>query len=326
MISSTSQPQPPLFLSFLPHLFQQVLRPKLALLKAEAGLSDPLKLGAVLAAQPRALLAASLEKHLRPAVAFFTSEEAQGGLGMRKSTLARIAVKRPILLTYDREEQILPKVNFFKELGLTVSQIRAMVAASPDVLSIGIGNDLRPTVAWIQSIGITGPDLATLLAHHPTVFHNPLHVAKENVKLLKSSSGGEGPKGAAKDFPALKLSDAQAAKVMMGAPVLFRRLLTGKSMRAKLRYWSASEGLGKDFSELAEAPRFLERSLKSSAPRLEFAKRISSGSLPSNLAPFLEGPEGSFATEKLGAPGEEKAFEAFRKEWSKKSAAKWGLN
>lgn len=129
----------------------QVLRPKIDLLKREAGLSDPAKLGAVLAAQPRALLAASLERHLAPTVAFFTSSSSAegagvGGLGMRKSTLARIASKRPILLTYDKEEQIAPKVKFFTELGLTVPQIRGMVAASPDVLSIGIGNDLQPTV------------------------------------------------------------------------------------------------------------------------------------------------------------------------------------
>ena len=175
--------------------------------------------------------------------------------------------------------------------------------------------------AWIRSIGIDGKDLANLLAHHPTIFHNPLHVAKENVKLLKGD-GGEGAKGA-KDFPALKLSDAQAAGVMLGAPVLFRRPLTGKSMRAKLRYWSSSEGLGRGYPELAEAPRFLDRSLKSSAPRLEFAKRISSGALPRDIAALLEGPEGAFAREKLGAPGEEGAFEAFGREWSKKNAGKW---
>lgn len=64
---------------------------------------------------------------------------------MRRSTLARIAAKRPILLTYD-VGQLLPKVEFFGGLGLTAPQIRQMVAASPDVLSIGIGNDLQPTV------------------------------------------------------------------------------------------------------------------------------------------------------------------------------------
>lgn len=65
---------------------------------------------------------------------------------MRRTTLARIASKRPIVLTYDREEQIGPKIKFFAELGLSTAQIRGMVAASPDVLSIGIGNDLQPTV------------------------------------------------------------------------------------------------------------------------------------------------------------------------------------
>ena len=124
----------------------QVLRPKIALLKQEAGLSDPAKLGAVLSAQPRALLAASLDRHLRPTVSFFTSAENAGGLGMRRTTLARIATRRPVVLTYDKEEQILPKVQFFRDLGLSTSQIRQMVAASPDVLSIGIGNDLQPTV------------------------------------------------------------------------------------------------------------------------------------------------------------------------------------
>ena len=131
-----------------------------------------------------------------------------------------------------------------------------------------------------------------------------------------------------RDFPALKLSDQQAARVMLGAPVLFRRPLTGRSMLAKLRYWGSPPGeggIGRSFAELADAPRFLERSLKSSGPRLDFARKISSGALPRDLAPLLEGPEGAFARDKLGSPGEETAFEAFRLEWGKGSAGKWGL-
>ena len=131
----------------------QVLRPKLTFLKNEAGLSDPRKLGTVLAAQPRALLSASLDRHLKPTVEFFTADEGAGGLGMRKTTLARVAAARPILLTYDREEQLAPKVKFFTDLGLTVPQVRMMVAASPDVLSIGIGNDLQPTVVGFGDVG-----------------------------------------------------------------------------------------------------------------------------------------------------------------------------
>ena len=170
-----------------------------------------------------------------------------------------------------------------------------------------------------------------MLAHHPTIFHNPLHVAKENVKLLKGSSGSGDAAGAAankKDsfFPAMALSEAQAAQVMLGAPVLFRRLLIVASMRAKLSYWNASPekgGLGKAFPELASAPRFLERALKVTAPRLEFAKRISSGSLPRDIAALLEGPDDAFAREKLGAPGEEAAFDAFRSEWDRKHGGTW---
>jgi hypothetical protein len=152
-------------------------------------------------------------------------------------------------------------------------------------------------------------------------------VAQENVKLLKGSGGDGGGEGAARGFPAMRLSDAQAAGTMLGAPVLFRRLLTTASMRAKLRYWGApveEGGLGRGYSELAAAPRFLERALKVTAPRLEFAKKISSGSLPRDIAALLEGPDGAFATEKLGAPGEAAAFEAFKVEWEKKNGGKWG--
>ena len=74
---------------------------------------------------------------------------------MRRSTLARVAATRPIVLTYDKDEQILPKVQFFRDLGLSVSQIRQMVAASPDVLSIGIGNDLQPTVVRSSSFELS---------------------------------------------------------------------------------------------------------------------------------------------------------------------------
>lgn len=141
----------------------------------------------------------------------------------------------------------------------------------------------------------------------------------------RASPEAGGSKAAKNPLPPLGLSDAQAARVMLGAPVLFRRSLGSKSMRAKLRYWS--EGLSKSYAELSESPVFLERGLKSSAPRIEFCKRISSNSLPSNLAPLLEGPDAKFASEKLGSPGEEKAFKQFLVEWGKKSggAGKWGV-
>ena len=277
-----------------------VLRPKVGLLQQHAGLAGD-ALGGVLAAQPR-LLALSLDRHLAPTVAFFRSS-----LGLRASTLARIAAARPIILTYDVEETLKPKAAFFEGLGIDAAGLRKMLTASPDLLSIGVGNDLKPTVEYLKSLGITGADLAMLLVGHPTIFHCPLSVARENVATLKSQG----------------VSDAGVKTLLLGAPVLFRRALTSGSMQAKLKFWGT---IGKKPTDLPSAPRFLARSLpKTSGPRIEFAAKLASGKVPSDVSHLLDGTDEAFAAERLSAPGAAAEFLAFRKAWASANAAKYGF-
>lgn len=276
-----------------------VLRPKVGLLQSKAGLTGE-ALGAVLAAQPK-LLATSLDRHLAPTVDFF-----RAGLGLRASSLARIAAARPVILTYD-VDAMKTKAAFFEGLGIDAAGLRRMLTRSPDLLSIGVGNDLKPTVDYLKSVGITGTDLADLLVAHPTIFHCPLSVARENVATLKAAG----------------VSDAGVRTLLLGAPVLFRRSLASASMRAKLKFW---EAIGKKVADLPAAPRFLARSLpNTSGPRIEFAAKLASGAIPGDVSHLLDGPDDAFAAERLGAPGAAAEFLAFRKAWPAVNAAKYGF-
>jgi len=275
-----------------------VIRPKVALLQTEAGLTGP-QLGHVLAAQPR-LLTLSLERHLAPTVAYFRSS-----LGLRARTLARVATARPILLTYDVADSIQPKADFFAGIGVGPTGLKRMLTQSPDILSIGVGNDLKPTVDYLQSgLGVTGGALADLLTHHPTIFHCPLSVAKDNAKALAG----------------MGLDAAGVRAVLTGAPVLFRRSLAAKSMAAKLKFWADT---GRAPADLAAAPAFLQRSIKRSGPRLEFAAKHGGKSVP--VPALLAGPDDAFAGAALGAPGAAAEFLAYAAAWPAANAKKYGF-
>lgn len=275
-----------------------VLKPKVALLQGAAGLTGA-QLGRVLAAQPR-LLTLSLERHLAPTVHYYRS-----ALGLRARTLARVAAERPILLTYDVADVIQPKAAFFEGIGIGAPGLKRMLTKSPDILSIGVGNDLKPTVEYLQTgLGVKGKELADLLTHHPTIFHCPLAVAKEN----------------AKELAAMGLDAAGVRAVLTGAPVLFRRSLKSKSMAAKLKFWAAT---GRAPADLAASPSFLARSIKRSGPRLEFAAKAGGGG--KGVAALLAGPDAAFAADALGRPGAAAEFLAFAKGWPAANAAKYGF-
>lgn len=264
----------------LAHGLEGVIKPKVGLLLKEVVAGDGVALGAVLGAVPR-VLNASLEAGLGRTVGWLRTS-----LGLRASTLKRIALARPQILTYDVDKTLAPKLAFYtQELGIPVEGVRRMAGASPDVLAIGLGNDLRPTVAWLESLGFAkgSPALVDLLVHHPTIFHNPLETAKRNVKTLGEwGIGGEGVKA-----------------VLASSPSLFRISLASPSNASKLKYWDAAVGRPRP-AIATDAPNLFERSLpKTVGPRLD-AVKAAAGALPTNLRPLLDGRDAAWAAEHGG--------------------------
>ena len=144
---------------------------------------------------------------------------------------------------------------------------------------------------------------------HPTIFHCPLAVARENVATLTAAG----------------LDAAGVKAVLVGAPVLFRRSLGGAGMKAKLSFWAAK---GYKPTDLPSAPRFLSRSLaKTAGPRIEFAAKHGGGGrvAAADVAGLLEGSDEAFTAERLGAPGAAAEFLAFRKRWGAANAATYGF-
>ena len=261
----------------LAHGLDGVIKPKVGLLLDQVVCGDGAALGAVLGAVPRVLNAA-LETGLGRTVAWLRGPDT---LGLRASTLKRVAVARPQILTYDVDKTLAPKADFFtKELGIPLAGLRRMVGASPDVLVIGLGNDLRPTVDWLKGLGFApgSPALVDLLVRHPTIFHNPLETAKKNVRVL--GEWGVPAEG--------------VRSVLAASPSLFRRSLASPSNAAKLAYWEAAVGRGRA-AIATDAPNLFERSLaRVVGPRLD-AAAARGGGLPADLRPLLDGTDAAWA-------------------------------
>jgi hypothetical protein len=283
----------------LAHGLEAVIKPKVGLLLKDVVGGDGAALGAVLAAVPRVLNAA-LETGLGKTVAFLQSPE-PAGLGLRPSTLKRLAVSRPQVLTYDVDKTLAPKAAFFtKELGIPPAGLRRMVSRSPDVLVIGLGNDLKPTVAWLESLGFTrgSQELINLLVDHPTIFHNPLETAKKNVRAL-GEWGVDGP---------------GVRALLSASPSLFRRSVTSPSNLAKLAYWEAA--VQRPRAAIArDAPNLFERSLaKCIGPRLDTIA-VRKGALPPDLRPLLDGTDAAWGASHGVPPPVEG--------WARKNAGKY---
>ena len=88
---------------------------------------------------------------------------------MRLTTvqLAKVIATFPPVLGLSIVENLKPKVEWMKGLGLSQSQVAKVIATSPQVLGLSLEANLKPTVEWIKGLGLSQSQVAKLIATFP---------------------------------------------------------------------------------------------------------------------------------------------------------------
>ncbi|XP_054820661.1 transcription termination factor MTERF4, chloroplastic-like [Prosopis cineraria] len=58
-------------------------------------------------------------------------------------------------------------LNYFKQIGLSESQILSMIGVQPQILFSGVGKTLKPKIEYLQFLGFRGSELGELLSKNP---------------------------------------------------------------------------------------------------------------------------------------------------------------
>eukprot|EP00884_Botryococcus_braunii_P014495 jgi/Botrbrau1/23046/Bobra.136_1s0034.1 len=227
----------------------KVLGPKVEYLRDGAHLSTQ-QLAQVLRAQPR-ILSSSLEDHIRPTVEYLRNIVGPSA----PARLGRLLATRPVLLTYEVQENLDPKIKWLETLGIDRKKLPTILTRSPDILSIGIGTDLQPTVNFLKSVGLSDKEVADKIVRSPTLFHNHLSVLRDNVKTLLDAG----------------LEPDAVKNVVLQSKQLFRKELSTASMQDKWKF--ADEHLSGVLPTLRACPHYFDHGLaKSIKPRTEYLK------------------------------------------------------
>ena len=104
-----------------------------------------------------ALLSASVERKLAPAVAFLRDEVGIADVG-------RAASAQPALLSLSVDGNLRPKLAFLRELGM--ENLGEQLGAYPALLSLSLEQNLRPTAAALIDGGVLAPPDAALRPRH----------------------------------------------------------------------------------------------------------------------------------------------------------------
>ncbi|CAE7866016.1 unnamed protein product [Symbiodinium necroappetens] len=75
----------------------------------------------------------------------------------------------PAVLGLSIQANLKPTVEWINGLGLSQLQVAKVIATRPQVLGLSIEANLKPTVAWIKGMGLSQPQVAKVIATRPQV-------------------------------------------------------------------------------------------------------------------------------------------------------------
>ena len=80
-----------------------------------------------------------------------------------------LARKFPAIWGCSIETRMKPTLAWLEDVGLSQPQVAKVIAAQPQVLGYSIEANLKPTVAWLEDVGLSQPQVAKVIAAKPQV-------------------------------------------------------------------------------------------------------------------------------------------------------------
>ena len=80
-----------------------------------------------------------------------------------------LARKFPGIWGCSIETRMKPTLAWLEDVGLSQGQVAKVIAVFPSVLGLSIEANLKPTVAWLEDVGLSQPQVAKVIAAKPQV-------------------------------------------------------------------------------------------------------------------------------------------------------------
>ena len=155
------------------------------------------------------------------------------GLGLSQSQVAKVIATFPRVLGYSTEANMKPTVEWIKGLGLSQSQVAKVIATFPRVLGYSTEANMKPTVEWIKGLGLSQSQVAKLISQRPQVLGYSTEAnLKPTVEWIKG----------------LGLRHSQVAKVILRCPQVLGYSIEG-NLKPKVEWM---KGLGLSQSQVAK--------------------------------------------------------------------------
>ena len=171
-----------------------------------------------------------------------------------------VVEKCPSLLGLSIEANLKPTVAWLHSVGLSDDQVSKAIAAHPQLLGCSIEANLKPTVEWLRSVGLSDDQVSKAIAAQPQLLGCSIEAnLKPTVEWLRS----------------VGLSDDQVSKAIAAQPQLL-----GCSIEANLKptvEWLRSVGLSDDqvSKAIAAHPQLLGCSIEANLkPTVEWLHSV----------------------------------------------------
>ncbi|CAD7696705.1 unnamed protein product [Ostreobium quekettii] len=140
--------------------------------------------------------------------------------GVPRERLARLLVMYPQVLNLSIEGNVRPTVAWLEGVGVRDGDLAAVLARFPNVLAYSVERKLKPAAEWMARAGLNGEALASVVTRFPQVLSCSLEKLEGNRRRLAALGvGGE-------DF----------SRVCRINPTLLGCALGGPVMRAKVAF------------------------------------------------------------------------------------------
>ncbi|XP_059438914.1 transcription termination factor MTERF15, mitochondrial-like [Corylus avellana] len=106
--------------------------------------------------------------------------------GFNNTQISKIVRVRPLFLLSDPEKTLLPKIEFFRSVGVSSSDLPVILSSNPSLFSRSLKNQLIPCYDFLKSVLLVEEKVVTTLKHSPRAFlYNVTNNMAPNIALLR---------------------------------------------------------------------------------------------------------------------------------------------
>ena len=96
----------------------------------------------------------------------------------------KVVAASPQVFGYSIEQNLKPKVQWLKHLGLNLTQITKMIVAFPPILGLSVEGNLKRKVQWLMELGLIQDQVVKVIVSQPSYFRKSVDKNLEPKRVL----------------------------------------------------------------------------------------------------------------------------------------------